>query len=173
LLARQFAGVDVRASGSGNIGATNVARSAGKGLGIITLLLDALKGATPVLVAAYVMQAPILHVALAGLFAVVGHIFPIYLRFKGGKGVATGLGVFLALAPLPTLAGVAAFGAVYGVTRLVSPGSLAGAIVMLGSTAWLGEPREVTAVAGAVVFLIFIRHIGNIRRLLARQEQGL
>jgi glycerol-3-phosphate acyltransferase PlsY len=170
LLGKYVGGVDVRAAGSGNIGATNVARSAGKVLGLVTLLLDAAKGATPVLVARHVLDQPVEVVAAAGVAAVVGHVFPIYLRFKGGKGVATGLGVFLALSPLATLAAALAFAVVFGLTRLVSPGSLAGAAALVGAILYLGEPRPVLVASISVTGLIFARHSGNIRRLLTRSE---
>jgi len=110
ILVRLFQGIDVRSIGSGNIGATNVARTGGKKLAIITLLLDALKGWLPVFLVLHLhgipaASAPQLHTlaALAALAAVIGHMFPVWLGFKGGKGVATGLGVFLALAPLAVL----------------------------------------------------------------------
>jgi glycerol-3-phosphate acyltransferase PlsY len=170
LLGKYVGGVDVRQAGSGNIGATNVARSAGKGLGIVTLLLDAMKGAAPVLVAEHVLDLPIEIAAAAGVASVIGHVFPVYLRFRGGKGVATGLGIFLALSPRATLAAALAFGLVFGLTRLVSPGSLAGAAALVGAILWLDEPRAVLVAAVFVTALIFVRHTGNIRRLLAKTE---
>lgn len=173
LLGKYVGGVDVRATGSGNIGATNVARSAGKALGILTLLLDALKGAAPVLVTRYALEQPIQVVSAAGVAAVVGHVFPVYLRFKGGKGVATGLGAFLALTPIATLIAFVVFGVVFGLTRLVSPGSLAAAAALVGAILYLGEPRPVVVAAAAVTGLIFVRHLGNIRRLIQRTEPRL
>lgn len=172
ILAHRFAGIDVRSQGSGNIGATNVARTSGKKLGILTLILDATKGALPVLVAAWLGQ-PIAVVAGAGLAAVIGHVFPIYLKLRGGKGVATAAGMFLALAPLPTLAAVAVFGLLFLAFRVVSVGSLAGAITLLAAIAVLDPRREVLVVAAIVVALVFVRHAGNIQRLLKRSEQGL
>lgn len=172
ILARRFAGIDVRAQGSGNIGATNVARTSGKKLGVLTLILDATKGALPVLTAAWLGQ-PIAVVAGAGLAAVIGHVFPIYLKLRGGKGVATAAGMFLALAPLPTLAAVAVFGLLFLAFRVVSVGSLAGAITLLAAIAVLDPRREVLVVAAIVVALVFVRHAGNIQRLLNRSEQGL
>ena len=173
LLARHIAGLDVRAAGSGNIGATNVARSAGRGLGVATLVLDALKGAAPVLVGRFVLDAPTPVVAAAGAAAVLGHVFPIYLKFRGGKGVATGLGVFLALAPLATLIAVGVFAVVFAVARVVSLGSLCGAVTLVGALVALEAPRAVVGVAGGVVLLIAVRHTGNIRRLLAGRERGV
>lgn len=170
VLAKYVGGVDVRTAGSGNIGATNVARSAGKSLGVITLLLDAAKGAAPVLVGLHLLALPIQIAASAGVAAVVGHVFPIYLRFRGGKGVATGLGVFLALSPRATLVAAVVFGTVYGMTRLVSPGSLAGAVALVGAIVYFDEPRAVVVASLSVSALIFVRHIGNLKRLFARTE---
>jgi acyl phosphate:glycerol-3-phosphate acyltransferase len=170
LVASRFAGVDVREKGSGNIGATNVARTAGKKLGIITLLLDALKGAAPVLIADRVLHQPLLIVALAGVAAVVGHVFPVYLKFKGGKGVATAAGMFLALAPLPTLVAAGVFLAVYLVAKVVSVGSLLGAIALVASIAYFDGRREVLYVSIGILLLIVLRHRGNIERLIKRTE---
>lgn len=173
LLLAKSAGVDVRAGGSGNIGATNVARTAGKGLGIITLLLDAIKGAAPVLIAQYLLDQPLEVVAGVGLATVVGHIFPVYLMFRGGKGVATALGVFLAFAPIPTLVAVGVFAVVFAAFRVVSLGSLLGAASLIGAVVGLDGRREAIVLAVVVVALIVVRHAGNIRRLLARNEPGV
>jgi glycerol-3-phosphate acyltransferase PlsY len=173
LIARSFANVDVREKGSGNIGATNVARTAGKKLGIITLALDAAKGAAPVLIADRVLEQPIAIVAAAGFAAVVGHVFPIYLGFKGGKGVATGAGVFFAIAPISTLVAAAVFLASYAIAKVVSLGSLLGCIALVASLAIIDARREVLLLAIAVVLLIILRHKGNIERLLKRTENKL
>src|SRR3954463_6234735 len=143
LLVRIFRGEDIRHTGSGNIGATNVARSGAKGLGIATLVLDAVKGALAVWLAALIAAskynlcgdfiqnpcAPALRLmALAALCAVLGHVFPVWLRFKGGKGVATALGVFCVLFPKAILVALAIFILVVAITRYVSLGSILGAI---------------------------------------------
>lgn len=172
VLLGKAAGVDVRGAGSGNIGATNVARTAGKGLGLLTLLLDAIKGATPVLIGR-ALELPVEVVAGLGFAAVVGHIFPVYLRFRGGKGVATALGVFLALAPAPSGVAVLAFALVFAVSRTVSLGSMVGAVSLVAATELLDGRRPVVALAGAVTLLIVVRHAGNIQRLLARREHRL
>ncbi len=173
LLVARSAGVDVRETGSGNIGATNVARTAGKPLGALTLLLDAFKGAAPVLVAAHVLHAPTWAQVVTGLVAVLAHMFPIYLSFRGGKGVATALGVFLALTPASAGVAVLVFALVVAPFRVVSVGSLTAAVALTGSTVWLDGRPEVIGLAGAVTILVFIRHAGNIRRLFTRSEPGI
>src|SRR5918911_5612280 len=122
-IARAASGKDVRTTGSGNIGATNVARAAGRTAAVATLLLDALKGFVPVWVASRAPGAPALLAPLCAVSAVLGHCFPAWLRFRGGKGVATGLGVALALAPGAALAGAATWAALYAVFRISSIGS--------------------------------------------------
>ena len=170
LLLGKAAGVDVRASGSGNIGATNVARTAGKGVGVATLLLDAAKGAAPILIADRVLHLDTSWLAAIGLAAVVGHVFPVYLLFRGGKGVATALGVFLALSPVATGISVAVFLVTFLVTKIVSLGSLIGAIV-LATTSWFIDGRaEVSVLAGVCTLIILVRHQGNIRRMIAKEE---
>lgn len=164
--------VDLRTTGSGNIGATNVARTLGKGAGILTLLLDAAKGAAAVLVAA-AMSPPgdYLLPAVAGGAAFLGHLFPVYLGFRGGKGVATALGVVLAL--LPAAAGVLfiLFAAVFAVTRYVSLGSLVAAAGLTPAMALLGAPAPFVALSAGIGALVFWTHRENIRRLLAGEER--
>ncbi len=173
ILARAVAGVDVREAGSGNIGATNVARVAGKPLGVLVLVLDAAKGLGPTLLARFLMPAaPWVHVAVAAA-AISGHMFPVYLRFKGGKGVATGLGVFVALVPWAAVAGGAVYGVLVAIFRRSAVGSLAGAATAcavtfatqgLGPYAWFG--------AAAFVAIVF-KHRSNIRRLLRGEEKRI
>ncbi|MBI1949016.1 MAG: glycerol-3-phosphate 1-O-acyltransferase PlsY [Deltaproteobacteria bacterium] len=167
---------DVRLAGSGNIGATNVARVVGKKLGIVTLVLDAAKGAVPVVIAGQVLfadAAPVERVfaeGAVGLCALLGHCFPIWLKLKGGKGVATGLGVMLAHRPEVAAVGLVVFGVAYGVFRLVSVGSLAAAVGVVVALAVLG-PRDVSLVPLALcVVVIVARHHGNLRRILKRAE---
>ena len=170
LIARAMTGKDVRTVGSGNIGATNVARAAGKPAAILTLLLDAAKGLAPVLLAARYAEArtPML-LSSCAVAAVLGHCFPIWLRFRGGKGVATGLGVSLALAPWGALAGAIAWVVLYKVLRISSVGSLAGVAVSLLVAAFTADRYAVYGLGG-VALLILLRHAGNIRRLLRKQE---
>lgn len=175
-------GVDVRKQGSGNIGATNVARTLGKKLGVLVLLLDALKGAAPIalwrlLDLGALLQlsgpgAPFLFTAFA-LAPIIGHCFPVWLRFRGGKGVATALGVFLVTDPLVVAIGVGVFAILYATTRIVSIGSLAAAIVIPTSAALLGRPAPITALAIGGALIVIGKHHQNIRRLLGRRELKL
>lgn len=179
LLVRIFRRQDIRTVGSGNIGATNVLRSEGKALGAATFLLDVCKGALAVLLAAMIAGSVLPTVpqrnveALAALFAVFGHMFPVWLHFRGGKGVATGFGVFLVAAPWAALSSITLFAIVFVLTRYVSLGSILGA----GSFpifAWFmvkGErPVFFIAVQATVALLIIVKHHPNIRRLLAGNE---
>ena len=163
LLARR-AGVDVRRTGSGNIGAANVARSAGIGLGLATLAADAAKGAFPVLLARWATGSPAVE-AGTGLAAFAGHVFPVTLGFAGGKGVATALGVLVVLAPLAVAVGVAVFGLVLGVGRYVSLASVAGALAAPVAVAGLGGPRPAVLAASAMTAVIVARHRTNFVRL--------
>ena len=198
LLVRIFRGQDVRQTGSGNIGATNVARTGSKGLAIATLFLDALKGYVAVLFAFRIVahtafgligstdapspfnsanpwhqQYAFQFAALAALFALLGHMFPIWLGFKGGKGVATALGAFLALAPTAVLVALVGFIAIVAVTRYVSLGSIVAAVVFPIAAWWLcPATRTITTMLliSASSLLIIVRHKDNIRRLLAGNE---
>jgi len=172
LLVRIFRGQDVRQSGSGNIGATNVARSS-PGLGLLTLLLDALKGLAAVALARAIYPGTGLVAGVAALSAILGHMFPVWLKFRGGKGVATGFGSFLILAPKTILVTVAIFLAVVAAFRYVSLGSMI-AVAALPLVAWALDDRQATPgmlVCMAVAsILIVAKHYDNIRRLLARTE---
>jgi acyl phosphate:glycerol-3-phosphate acyltransferase len=179
LLIRFFRHEDIRAVGSGNIGATNVLRSGGKGLGAVTFLLDMLKGCAAVYLGALlgVLMAPASSVrnmqALAALCAVLGHMFPVWLGFKGGKGVATGFGVFLVAAPWAALAAISVFFLVLALTRYVSLASILGS-ASFPVFAWYlvrgDRPWFFIAVQCTVSSLIIAKHHQNIRRLLAGTE---
>jgi len=178
LLVRIFHGEDVRQSGSGNIGATNVSRKSPM-LGVFTLLLDALKGAASVMLAHFLSgrmdTGATLYSAmsLAAFFAVAGHMFPIWLRFRGGKGVATGLGSFLLIAPKAVLIAAAIFVAVVLAFRYVSMASII-AVAAFPLLAWLlreyGGDWWALAFMSLASLLIVVRHRHNIRRLLAGTE---
>lgn len=163
LLARR-AGVDVRAAGSGNIGATNVARTGGIGLGVATLVGDVLKGALPVVVARLATR-DLAVPAAAGLAAVVGHVFPITLGFAGGKGVATAFGAVLALCPWAGAAAAAIFTAVVAGLGYASVGSMVAALVAPVAMALGGCPPPVVAAGLAMAALIVLRHRENLGRL--------
>jgi acyl phosphate:glycerol-3-phosphate acyltransferase len=175
LAGRLLLGVDVREVGSGNIGATNVARAGGKKLGAAVLLLDALKAIVPILLARrFLGDAPRaeLWVVVVALSAFVGHLFPVWLRFKGGKGVATGLGIFAVLAPWAAVAGVVAYGVAYSATRISSVGSLSGtAVCAIGAFVAHGASSPVPWAGGVLAALIVLRHRDNIRRLLSGEEK--
>ena len=172
ILVRVFRGQDVRETGSGNIGATNVARSSPV-LGILTLVLDALKGVAAVGLTRAFFPGRNLLAGMAALFAIVGHIFPIWLKFRGGKGVATGLGSFVLLAPKSLLITAGAFLAVVLVFRRVSLGSIL-AVGMFPLIAWLlndysGE-LQMLALMALASLLIIAKHHQNIRRLVSGTE---
>jgi len=177
LLARVVAGVDVRRVGSGNIGATNAARAGGRWLGVLVLVLDVAKAVLPLLLARAVLAAapaPDGWLTAAAVAAFAGHVFPVWLRFRGGKGVATGLGVFVVLAPWAALAGAAAYAAVYGTTRLSSLGSLVGTAVCCAGGFWAYGPGNPIPWAGlAIALVIALRHRENVRRLLSGEERKL
>ncbi len=180
ILVRVFQGADIRASGSGNIGATNVAR-ASPALGLTTLLLDAGKGFAAVAIAAALHGAASsprehqLAMALAALMAVVGHIFPLWLRFRGGKGVATGVGAFVALVPKAVLVAILVFATVLALFRYVSLASIVATAVLPLAVflMYVRNDRDMAimlAVALAAGMLIVLKHASNIERLLAGTE---
>lgn len=178
LVARALAGVDVRREGSGNIGATNVGRTAGPAAGVVTLVLDVAKGALPALAAGALFEPAgpggAAWPAAAGVAAFLGHLFPPWLRFRGGKGVATALGVVLALSPWVALAAVLTFAAALWATRIVSVGSLAGAATCAGGMLLAHGPRS--PATWAVAFMaaaIVVRHRANIGRLARGEERQL
>lgn len=180
LLVKLFRHEDIRSVGSGNIGATNVMRSGGKGLGAATFLLDVLKGAVAVLFAAWIgpqfstAGIPTRDVeAIAAVVAVMGHMFPVWLKFKGGKGVATGFGVFLVAAPLAALAAIGVFAVILLITRYVSLASILGA-ASFPVFAWFlvrgDKPAAFIAAQIIVALLIILKHHQNIGRLLSGTE---
>ena len=172
VLLRIFRGQDVRQTGSGNIGATNVARSSPV-LGILTLLLDALKGAAAVAVTRALFPDQMMLAAIAAQFAILGHAFPVWLRFRGGKGVATGLGSFLMLAPKIVLIALGIFVVMVLAFRYVSLASIV-TVALFPLLAWLlkeyGNTPVVLVSMAAASALIITKHGGNIRRLLAGTE---
>jgi glycerol-3-phosphate acyltransferase PlsY len=172
LLTRWLKGVDVRSAGSGNIGATNVARVAGRGLGVLVLLLDAAKGAVPVALSFLITGNSEVHAAV-GLAAVLGHVFPVWLHFRGGKGVATAFGVIAVIQPWAAMAGFAAYAVLFALFRVSSIGSLAGGLAAAFVAVLSGGPRPYSILTLALFALMVFTHRGNIRRLLARAEKPL
>ena len=183
LFARR-AGLDLRHVGSGNLGATNAYRAMGARAALPVLFLDIAKGAVaPLLIARLRLGpsavAPDVLSALAGLAAITGHIFPVYLKFRGGKGLATAAGAFVVLAPFACLLSLAAFVVAMVVTRgIVSVGSLAAAltlpIAVYAVSVWRNDPRPaLLAVAAVVAILVWSKHTSNLRRLVAGTEKRL
>jgi glycerol-3-phosphate acyltransferase PlsY len=175
LVAKAFGRGDVRKEGSGNIGATNVSRVAGPLAGILTLLLDGAKGAAAVLVAGRYSNDSAMWMVIAGLAALVGHCFPVWLKFKGGKGVATAAGVYLALCPPAFLGGLILFLLLAGFSRYVSLGSVTAAVAMPLLMYFLWAPHHapppvITFGALAVAVLIVYKHDGNLQRLVEGTE---
>ena len=170
LLVRAVRGADVRTTGSGNIGATNVARTSPL-LGIITLVLDVLKGMAAVGIALMLSPGDRTVAFVAALAAVSGHIFPVWLRFRGGKGVATGLGSFVLLTPKAVLLGMAVFVIMLAALRFVSLASVTSAASLPLFTLTLREGRAVQIVMVAISSaLIILKHRQNMQRLLAGTE---
>lgn len=166
-------GVDIREQGSGNIGATNVARTIGKKLGAIVLVLDALKGALPVLTVLLLeldTEVDPFVITATGFSAICGHCYPVWLRFHGGKGVATSLGVFLVVAPLVAAIGVAIFVALYAAFRVASIGSLVGAASFPVQLLLMGGSDAVLTLSVAGFLVVLIKHRDNIARLIRREE---
>jgi glycerol-3-phosphate acyltransferase PlsY len=172
LAGRYFRGVDIRRIGSGNVGAANVLRSTGALTAVVVVLLDAAKGAGAVFFAQRLAPgdaAP----AAAGIAAVVGHVYPLWLRFRGGKGVATAAGAFVVLTPLALAPAAAIFVATVWATRFISLGSLVATLALAPIALACGASAAVVGAAGAVALLIVFRHRANIGRLLAGTERRI
>lgn len=173
ILVKLFHGIDVRHHGSGNAGATNVLRTVGKRLAVATLLLDALKGAVAVLLMRFVTPDPA-WMAAAGAAAILGHVFPAFFRFRGGKGVATAVGAFLLVSPLAVLVVAAVFFAVVATTRLVSLGSVTAACLLPVVMGLLFHARDAEVIAAAATtVLLVVSHRENVKRLVAGTERRL
>lgn len=171
LITRWRRGVDVRSAGSGNIGATNVTRVAGKRLGALVLLLDALKGALPVLLCVRLQPANAPLHAAVGLAAFFGHVYPVWLRLRGGKGVATALGVLLALVPQAALAGAAVYVLTVAARRVSSLGSLLGAVTAVAVALSTAREPAYGLLALLLLLLVVWTHRGNIARIARRSER--
>lgn len=172
LLARRFGAADLRRIGSGNLGAANVMRASGVTAGLLVVALDMSKGAASVWLAARDSAGAALPAA-AGFAAIIGHIYPLWLRFRGGKGVATACGVFAVLTPLALTPALAVFVAVVWLTKYISLGSVVASIVLAPLAYALGSPApSVLAAAGAGAIIVF-RHRSNVLRLRTGTERRL
>jgi glycerol-3-phosphate acyltransferase PlsY len=172
LVARLFGVKDVRKVGSGNVGATNVMRSAGKAPGLLALILDGSKGALTVLLARGLSTSETA-VCLAGLCAVIGHLFPVWLSFRGGKGVATGAGLFIPLAPLALGASVALFILTLAAFRYVSLASIVASLGLPAAAYLLGATPTVAATALLAALMVVGKHHANLTRLMRGVEPKL
>jgi glycerol-3-phosphate acyltransferase PlsY len=173
LVARWFGVGDVRRVGSGNVGATNVMRAAGKSAGILAFLLDAAKGGVATFLVSRLEPGDILIPSLTAIAAVLGHVFPVWLQFRGGKGVATGVGVFFPLAPLAAALSLVVFAGTLAVSRYVSVSSLVGAASLPVMAALFGAPAAVWLSAAFCVGVIASKHRPNLARLWAGTERRI
>ena len=172
LLSRRWTGLDIREAGSGNVGAANVLRTSGVMAGVTVMLLDVAKGAGSVLVAQRLLAgdtAP----AAAGLAAIVGHIYPVWLRFKGGKGVATACGVFSVLTPAALGPAMALFVATVWFSRYVSLGSVVASVALAPAAYAMHAPAASVACAAAAAMVVVFRHRFNLRRLAGGTERRI
>ncbi|MBL0349584.1 MAG: glycerol-3-phosphate 1-O-acyltransferase PlsY [Elusimicrobia bacterium] len=168
-MGRALRGIDIRTVGSGNVGATNVFRSVGRGAGIATLLIDMVKGWLPVFLCLRFGPGGLVPVAV-GVAAVLGHSGSPWVGFRGGKGVATSGGVFIALLPGPMLFAVLAFAVGFGLSRRVSVGSLLAAVTLPAVAFWRGAPSAERNLALILGLFVVYKHIPNMRRLMRGEE---
>ncbi|PID41075.1 MAG: acyl-phosphate glycerol 3-phosphate acyltransferase [Proteobacteria bacterium] len=174
LVVGKLAGIDIRTGGSGNIGATNVSRLLGKKCGLITLVLDCLKGFLPIYLASILTEGKpdsALIVTACGIMAVAGHMYPLYLGFRGGKGVATALGVFLFLSPPAIGISILVFAISVVLSGFVSVGSLLASAFFPFWLWLLGQPPSIVMTGFIIALLIWLKHHENIGRLLKGEEK--
>jgi len=172
LMARRWSAADLRLVGSGNLGAANVMRTSGVTAGLLVAALDMAKGAASVWLAERFTTNTVAPAA-AGLAAIVGHIYPVWLRFRGGKGVATACGVFSVLTPLAVPPALAIFVAAAWLTKYISLGSVLASLLLPPLAYVTGSTRPAVAAAGAAAALIIFRHRSNVARLRARTERRI
>ncbi len=171
LIARRVMGIDIREHGSGNPGAANVYRTVGKWAGITTFLIDGLKGFIPVSLVLHVFPGEYWQAILCGTIAILGHMWTIYLKFRGGKGVATSAGVFAALLPIPTALAFTAFVICVALWGRISIGSITACLVLPISGYFIGHHTiTVDIMSTAIGLLVIYKHVPNIKRLLAKKE---
>lgn len=170
IIAKKFKGIDIREYGSGNPGSANVYRIVGKWAGWLTLFFDAMKGCIPVLLARYISPENYYLAIACGVIAILSHMWTFMLGFKGGKGVATSLGVFGALLPIPTGIAFFVFIIVVAITKHISAGSIAAGITLPLMSFIMKQPLPFSLTVTAVALLIIYKHIPNIKRMLSKQE---
>ncbi|MBN2419846.1 MAG: glycerol-3-phosphate 1-O-acyltransferase PlsY [Deltaproteobacteria bacterium] len=172
IISRNIAGIDITLKGSGNIGATNVAREIGIKWGLLTLLLDLFKGFFPVFITKnYITDVESLYLALISLAVLLGHRFSPFLNFSGGKGVAAAFGVFLALSPVSSIVSLCAFIIAVYFSNYISLGSITGAFIMPLTLSLLNKPASLIITAFFTAVLILITHSGNITRIIRGEER--
>ena len=171
LIARKVMGIDIREHGSGNPGAANVYRTVGKWAGICTFLVDGFKGFIPTCLALRLFPDLYWPAILCGTIAILGHMWTIYLKFRGGKGVATSAGVFAALLPIPTALAFASFVVCVALWGRISIGSIVASVVLPATSFFIGQhPMGVNIMVTAIGALVIYKHVPNIKRLLAKKE---
>lgn len=179
-------GGDIRNQGSGNVGGTNVTRTIGTGLGIITIIADVLKGFIPILVLYFIYPDDLILLSIVAIAAILGHDFPVYLKFKGGKGISSSFGVIVGLCSLPFVSGISlwlrilpifvillAWLIVFGISRIVSLASLSAAVATPLSFYFSKHPLPIVLAAICLSVLTFIAHRDNIKRLIRKEEKKL
>ncbi|MBC8384012.1 MAG: glycerol-3-phosphate 1-O-acyltransferase PlsY [Candidatus Cloacimonetes bacterium] len=172
-------GIDIREHGSGNVGATNALRVLGTKIGIITLILDVLKGYFAMFIASRIITDPTnLHLIIIGFAVIIGHIFTIFLKFKGGKGVATSAGVFIFLTPIPVIFALIVFILTVSLSRFISLGSILASLTLFVTELIMNfrnqfSDKEKLILVAIVMSFIIIRHISNIKRIFAGNENKL
>jgi len=172
LLTRRGGAIDLRRLGSGNLGAANALRASGVRAGVIVAVLDVAKGAASVALATRIGGGP-LTPALAGMAAIVGHIYPVWLKFKGGKGVATACGVFSVLTPLAVPPALVVFLVTVWLTKYISLGSILATIALPSIAHAMGAPQTTLIVAWSAAALIIFRHRSNVMRLIGGKERRI
>jgi glycerol-3-phosphate acyltransferase PlsY len=170
IFVRLFKGIDVRTVGSGNPGTTNVFRAAGKSVGALTFVCDVLKAFVPVFLAAPLIDSDFIFRAIVASAAIAGHIWTPWLNFKGGKGVASSLGAFLALMPIPSLIAALTFAVVFLSAGIVSLGSMCAAIALVAAAIIFHSPQIFVIFAAIAAIFVILKHMSNIKRLLNGTE---
>ena len=173
IISKVFKNIDIRKHGSGNPGATNVYRTVSKPLGILTFICDTLKGFVPVFFVTLINPSSYLIVLLVSLVTILGHIYTVFLNFKGGKGVATGCGIFLAINPIATLICLAVFAIILALSKYVALASIFAAITLPISLFLLDATKEILVFSIFIAGIVIFRHMSNIKRILNGTENKI